>query len=396
MIFFQKFTWLVISRLIAALLQAASLIVVARNAGPENFGIVAAFMGLVIVFQTIFDCGLFTFITKLRASEAESPAVSIALTTYRYIGLGLCLVLTVMAISLSVAGEMPWWTLVPLAFAGWLERQGDVRLTVALADGEVWKNSATLVIRRSITLGLLLALGLTAVSPVVAFGIASLVASVVSLGLSYKLVVVKVEAGSISIAEVRQLLRNSRPFWVNSIGVQIRNVDVLLVGTVASPVAAGLYGAIARSLNPLMLLASSMASVLLPMAVKTDRKSGRSLIVPVISLMCLIAFVHILAAVFADKYVPLLFGAEFIPAVSGFRVVLIGIIFASFSSIQTALLQARGREVMVGKVSLVTSVLALCGIAIGAHQGGVLGATIGLAFSYVAQSFMLLMGGRRK
>ncbi|STX04935.1 lipopolysaccharide biosynthesis protein [Kocuria rosea] len=396
MIFFQKFAWLVISRLVAALLQAASLIVVARNAGPEIFGVMAAFMGLVIVLQTVFDCGLFTFITRLRASEPESPTVTRALKTYKYIGLGLCVILTALAISLSMAGEMPWWTLMPLAFAGWLERQGDVRLTVALADGEVWKSSATLVIRRSITLGLLVAFGMTAVSPVLAFGTASLVASVVSLGLSYKLVVLRTEAGKISIVEVRQILRTSRPFWINSIGVQIRNIDVVLVGAVAGSVVAGLYGAIARSLNPLMLLASSMASVLLPMAVKADRKGGRSLVVPVVLLMCFIAFVHIIGAIFADKYVPLLFGVEFLPAVGGFRIVLIGLIFASFSSIQTALLQARGREILVGRVSLVTSALALGGIAIGAYQGGVLGATIGLTISYVAQSLMLLFESSRK
>lgn len=394
MVLIRRFAWTVVGRIIAAVLQAASLILVARGAGPETFGYLAAFMGLIIVFQTVFDFGLFTFITKLRASDPKSPSILKALTLYRNIGMALGLVLVMAATLLAGAISVIWWLFIPLALAGWLERQSDVRLNIALADGDVWKNSITLVFRRMLAFALLVAAMETSVDPVLAFGLGSLTAALLSLIISHKLVALEGEHKQPSTRESRELLRSSRHFWINSMGVQMRNLDVLLVGVVSTPVVAGFYGSIARSLSPLLLVASSMANVLLPMATKMDRKEGRSLVVPTASLMSIITITYSSMAVFADDLVILAFGSKFLPAVDGFRVVFIGLIFASLSSIQTALLQASGKEKVVGRVSLIASVLSLAGIAIGVSLGAVMGAAIGLAFSYVAQSCMLFLASR--
>ncbi|WP_035926589.1 lipopolysaccharide biosynthesis protein [Kocuria rosea] len=384
----KNFAWMTASRLGAALIQALSFLLVARQAGPAEFGVLAAFMGTVIVLQAVVDLGIPTFITKTRAGDREDRQVLRALRLYSRVGLILGMLLCVTGTVFAVVYGQSWWWLLPLAVAGWLERQSDVRLTVALADGDVWKNSLNLMVRRTATL-LLLLIGMNLqMDAAIAFGAASALASVLSVLLSRRFVVLPELAERTSWRNSQKIIKDSKAYWANSLGAQLRNLDVLLVGLVATPVAAGHFGAVARAIGPLRMVTASLATVLLPVAV---RKNGnrKELMIPLAAVLGAMFVVYVLLLIFARDIVLLLLGPEYAPATLALQLVVGGLIFASVTSVLTPLLQARGSQVSVGRLSILFSVMSLGGVALGGSYGGVSGAGLGLSITYLLHCLAL-------
>lgn len=384
-----RLTWIMGGRLLAALLQATSLIVVARMAGPVEFGVLAAFLGLIVVLQATFDLGIPTYVTRLAAKSRDVPEVVWCLQIFGRFGFLLFVVLTCVAVAVSIHSGEAWWLLCPLAVAGWLERQSDVRLNIAVADGDVWKSSINLVTRRLLTVALLIGFLTLDLDATGAFAVASMLASMVSLWMSRYLVRLLIPTKKIDKTILKEILRASRPFWANSVGAQIRNFDIIVVAAVVSPLVAGYYGAIARSLNPLMMLSTSLASVILPMATKAIGKNGRPLWIPIGGVLGLLFVAYGLMITFMPYGIHQIFGSEFMATVPGFRIAIVGLFFASLSAVQTAFLQARGKERVVGRISVGTSIVMLLAIAGGAVLEGVTGAAVGLAASYAMQCAML-------
>lgn len=390
MVLFRKFIWIVASRLLAAVLQAVTLILIARSAGPSQFGLLSAFMGIVVIIQVISDCGIAPYVTRLRATSPDASFIGVALKVHRFLGILACAMLLGVAVIFSFIGNQGWWSLIPLAIAGYFERQGDVKLTLAIADGDVWKNAFNLILRRLITF-LVVIIGTYAnLQPILVFGMGSLAGSYVSFWISRRLVAFQRHPRAVGRVEVRDVLTESSPFWINSIGAQLRNFDAFLVATLTTPAIAGYYGVISRSLNPLMMISSSLATVLLPLASRAEGKVGRALTVPVGIVFGLVVSLYLTLAYHAENVVFILFGSEFLPASSGFRVVLVGLIFASLSALLSSFLQAHGAARCVGRVSIVTSIISLIGISIGVILAGILGAAVGLGTAYVIQSICLV------
>ncbi len=378
------FAWITFGRMLAAVLQALSLILVARYAGPANFGVLAAFIGLVIVFQAFFDFGISTYITKQRAKSSDDPQVVEAIYIYQYLGAALLMSLSMAALILSYIEQYAWWLFLPLAIAGCLERQSDVRLTIALADGDVWKNATNLVVRRAIALAVLLAVVQVGLDALQAYGIAAVMSSFVSYVVSRRFVKIDGHPGGLSWTKSKAILVASRPFWANSLGAQLRNLDVLLVNHVATASIAGYYGAVSRSVSPLRMVSSSLATVMLPMVARRNGRV-RSFLWAVAVVIGSLSAGYASLAVFAEQAVLFLLGAEYLPAVVAFKIVIVGLVFASVSSVMTSILQASGWEKSVGKISLATSFLALAGVAVGVTLFEATGAAFGLSVSYIVQ-----------
>lgn len=391
MVLFQRFAWIAASRVVAAALQAVTLVLIARVIGPSQFGILASFIGLIIIIQVISDGGIGTYVLRLRVNDPRSNQISLALKVHKFLGILACVLLMVASIIVANVTGLLWWLLIPLAVAGYVERQGDVRLTLAIADGDVWKNAISLTLRRLLTLlGVLIGF-YTTMDAILYFGIATLSGSLLSLWLSRRIIDCPKYVGKFSFRECRELYSACRPFWVNSIGVQLRNLDVILVATLATPVVAGYYGSVARSLSPLMMISSSLATVLLPIAAGAKGKIEKSLVIPVTMVLSMVSMFYIGMAYYADEIVLLLFGPQYGPAAGAFRIAVLGLIFSSTSSLLTSLLQARALEKYVGFVSIFTSFLSLTAISVGVSFYGLIGAATGLALAYVVQATCLVV-----
>lgn len=388
---FGRIAWLMLARVVAAGLQALIMIIIARKAGPTDFGVMSAFLGLCVLFQAIFDMGLSTYLTRLRAATPNAPRVYWTLRVYLVIGLLLFVSLTTLAAFTGISTGHAWWYLVPLAAVAFLERQADMRVVIALADGDIWKNFIVLVIRRIITLAVLLyAINLNA-DVVFGFGLAALVGAGASVAISMSIIKHKVPRQKVRIADARKLLFEARGFWANSIGGQLRNLDIVLVSSLATATTAGYYSAIAKTTNPLLMLSASLAAVILPV-VSGDRSDRFQLVRrPIMVVLCIMALIYVILAIFADELIPWLLGEDYTPAVRGFQLVMLALIFAGICSILNSILQAQGYEGMVGRISLASACLCLVLISAGSLFWGVTGAAAGLGASYVVQAFILVV-----
>lgn len=387
----SRVAWMVSGRLLAAVLQAGALVLVARSSGPTGFGALAAFLGLVVVFQSAFDLGIPTYLLRQAARHKNSTEIALCLRVFRKIGWLLLFALFGLALLFSASAELDWWSFLPLAVAGWLERQADVRLNIAVANGEVWKNTVNLVFRRSITLALLVYGEVLGWNALEAFSLASMIGSMVSYLMSYRLARLPHFVNKLEGPASRELLRRCRPFWANSMGTQMRNFDVSIVTIMASPLVAGYYGAIARSLNPLMLLSTSLATIVLPLVARSEGKNQKKLWLPIGGTLGVVFAVYGALFALTPNLIPLVFGEDFEATTNGFRVALFGLVFASISAVQTAFLQALGKEKIVGRISMATSAFMMLSVAIGAVLGGVTGAALGLTACYALQFISLLL-----
>ncbi|ROZ63278.1 lipopolysaccharide biosynthesis protein [Kocuria soli] len=386
------FLWVTGGRLAAALLQSLALILVARGTDPEKFGVFSAFLGLVVVLQTSVDLGVSTYALRVRAADPFDPDIRRCLNVYRWLGAVLLSVLLVAGMLLATFGEIPWWWLIPLAVGLTVERQADMRLNMAIADGDTWKNSSVLVARRMVALGIVV-VAAEALGPITAYGLGSLLAALLSWLLGTQLVSVTTPSSERPPNDTRYILRRSRPFWANSFMAQVRNLDTLVVGFVASSVQTGYYGAISRSVSPLRMIGTSLAGVMMPAAVKSGRgdKRGKRRVLMVLLLGLGLAYTAL--GVTAHSWVVWLLGSDYQGAVAGFRFLLVALALDGVSSVITAVMQGSGLERVVAWSATASSLLGLGAVALGGWLEGATGAAAGLALSYVVQFVIMLVGG---
>lgn len=403
----QSFLWVVGGRLLAAFIQALTLVLLARGTEPERFGMVSAFMGAAIVLQTVVDLGVSGYALKVRAADAFDPAVALCVRIYRRLGVLLLGLVAAVGIGLAIVDRVPWWLFLPLGVGMAIERQADMRLNLAVADGDTWKNSSVLVARRIITL-VLLALLSPLLGAVVAYGAGLTIGAVLSWLAGLKLITVPLgePRGSTPPAPgddppapdaqplaAAALIRTARPFWADSVMAQIRSLDALIVTAVAAPIQAGYYGAISRSVSPLRMVGTSLASVMLPAAVKSGRSDKRRMRRILLALFAGLAVLYALLGITAGWWVILLLGQDYAGAVPGFRLLLAGLALDGVSSVIGAVMLGSRLESVVAWSVTIASLLGLVLVAGGGLLHGSTGAAAGLAASYVLQFLIMLAGG---
>jgi O-antigen/teichoic acid export membrane protein len=229
----RQFAWVSLGRVAAALIQAATIIVVARNASVAEFGVFSAAYGVIIVAPVIYDIGLSLFVTQERAKSPDSPLIRGALRVNGFIA---AIVLGVGLITcLALVPATDGYSLVFTPYVVWMvtERNANTWLAVAFADGDAWLNMTNLVTRRIFTLVALVGLVALGVGPVLAFGLAAAVAGAGSL-LAVRLYVRR-RLHVPPSRDTRQILRNSIAFWGYQMAGQLRNLDVLVATMAIGP-----------------------------------------------------------------------------------------------------------------------------------------------------------------
>jgi len=384
----SQFAWVSGGRVLGALIQTVTFVLVARNAGPIDFGLLGAAFGIATVIQTGFDFGLSTLVVRERASEKNNPIVTDALrladANAVYLSASVGLLLVAAGILLSPT----FFMMLPLAIWVGSERQADTWLGIPLADGDARVNTVNLVLRRAAALavyGILVAVG---TAPVLAFSIALAAASVAS-----SIAVRRYVSSLVAVRRVefdrKHIFRVARPYWVNSLGTQARNLDAAIVSAVAGPLQAGFYGVASRTTGPMRILSTSLATVILPAASRADPRQIRRLGLMTCG-VCLGLSILYAAVIFVAPWLVLTFlGNAYSGAVQPIQVAIGGLVFAAGASLFGSILQGVGKQVFVAKAAVGTTILCLVGTSAGAIQFGATGAAVGLAASFIFQSMIL-------
>jgi len=386
---YGQIAWVSAGRLVAAVLQAVGLVLVARWAGPDRFGALSVVLGIATVAQTTADLGLSTHVVRERAASPHSGAVRRALVLNDRVSLVLGATAALALLGVGAGLDRTYLALLPLAV--WLaaERNADAWLGVAIADGDARLNVASLLGRRLLLLLGVLALTAAGVDPLLAYAGTAAVAALTASFSARRAMLPRLPAAA--AVPLRSVLRETWPYWLNSLATQARNLDVLVVAALAGAAQTGYYSLASRVTSPLRILPTSMATVLVPAASGASADELRPLVSVVRRMVLCMTALYVALALLVPVGLPLLLGPAYANAVGPAQVVVLGLPFAASASLLGALLQARGAKTFVAQVALGTTLSCLACVAWGAAEAGALGAAAGLASSFLLQSGVLVV-----
>ncbi|MCR2784959.1 MULTISPECIES: oligosaccharide flippase family protein [unclassified Microbacterium] len=387
-----QFFWVSGGRFMGALLQAVTLALFARVATPALFGVVASLTGIFLLMHALTDLGVTSHMTAVRASDPASGVVSAALRFNLWSSIVMAAVLTVLAVAWSAVSGVEAGALVGLAVATSIDRYADLRATLALADGNAKIFVGNMNLRRLVTLAAFLASIAVGAPALAGLAIATVIGSLAA-GLSAFALTRAVELGSDPVP-LGALIRGSWPYWLNTVGTQIRNLDVAVVTAAGGPLASGFYAAASRLTSPFRIIPTAMATVLLP-AVSRLRAQGRGL-APAAKPAALVVFttsaVYAFGVLIAPWVVTLVLGAAYAGAVVPVQIVMASMPFAAVASVLGSILQGVGQTRIVGSAAIAMSSVCLVMAFVGASLSGAAGAAMGLGFSYLVQAGILSYG----
>lgn len=383
----HQFSWLASGKLVAAALQAAALVLIARVSGPEAFAIISLALALSLIVQVLANAGLTTYVLRTRAVTPLHPLITPAL---KLTAESAVVSMTSLLLALFVLAAIDIRAIFLLPLAAWAaaESYTETLLSVCLADGDVRVNIRLLVLRRLASVGSLAALLAVHLEPLFAFSVAMAVPSVVA-SLYARRCVKSLLTGKVRWRDRREVLRDARHFWWHSVATQLRNLDVFLVSAFAGLGQAAFYAAASRITGPLRILPISLATVLLPASAKHGAGALRPVLRPASLLMGGMLLIHSILIVIMPWVVPLLLGAAYMSAIAPMQVITGGLIVAAFTSMVTAILQGVGLARAVGVVSAVGTFICLVSISVGSLRWGALGAAYGLGSSLCLQAMAL-------
>lgn len=252
------------ARAVAALMQAAILVVLARALGPSSFG--AFVVGLTAGALAGVVTGMGSAMQALLLDQqAEHRSVGTTLLVAR--------VLTAIVAGAVTFGSCLLLGLPPLvAFVGglwsWTEVVIELIQALLLGQGRLRAASFTILVRRVGPASALLAAALIGHSMWV-WLLGGFVATIASSCAALRGLFARPAA-------IRPVMRASRHYWTSTILSTLQTADVAVVGVfVPNPALVGHYAAAARATSPLNLLTGSLVSVLTPEWVQIDGARDR-------------------------------------------------------------------------------------------------------------------------
>jgi len=380
-----------VARGVYALSQAVLLILLARDVGAHEFGIMASFLAAHTFLFLVAGMNTPTFVTR----EIALGNVATALAGIRANAIVMAIAMLCAAGSSLLAVSQP---LMALAVAGnatavWSERVTENRLAIAYGERRIGAPVATLMIRSLAPLGLYLGLGVAGVDQLLAFAIARVAAGIVCQLLGALLV--RLPGCSCERVPLTGVLRQQASLAVSVGMVSLRTLDSVLVIAIAGASNSGVYSAVSRVVSPFGILAMATVPVLVPRAAVASPDKVRRILDALLIGGLLLSSVTLLAFPYREILVVSVLGPEFAGggAVLAFALLRIGP-YAVAPLIGSAL-QAKGIGRAVAINDAATSVMALIALAVGAIVAGATGAAAGFALVSLIGVAALWALGRR-
>jgi len=384
----KNFSWALLGRIIAALSQTLGIILLARWENIINFGIVISILAFSTVLMAFIDFGLNTFMIKERAREVNSTLVNYCVKLNSNITLIVGLFFFIVILLLSYYNNNFFFYILPLTLWIIFEKRNEQLLGIYIADGNNKRATKLLVTRRVLAVSLfILSFKLFDINPTLSYGLSLLLSSFLlfiftlkdlnlNLNLDFKYT-------------LKEIFRKTYPYWINSLFAQLRNIDVTIVGLISTPLHAAYFGFINRAVTPLNMVATSMASVILPSVAKKEIKNEHYYFYLIFTTI-LASLPFLLLFFTVDLLVPFALGEKYIPTIPLFKIICIGLIFFSASSIIASILQGSDLQKEVAKVNVISTSIYLLILIPLTYYGNSLYATYSLISFFLFR--LLFMG----
>ncbi len=349
----RNFSWLVLANLATMGASFVLIILVARQLGQEQLGVYSSIMSLVFIFAYVADFGTSSVITRELSRDKQSVSVYI-----RY-SFGLSVVLALAAFGLTL-------------FTGWLlGKTGDVLILLVMAS--FWMVSDSLpdvfvsAFRAFENMHLITVMNL--ISKIVLVGGVGLLALGI-WGFSLKGVFwVYVLSGLIGLFAAgymayrkfgrfrlsfsplftRNILKQSYFIGLSGLCFAVYNrVDVLMLSTMQSDTAAGIYSACYGLFLLVSIIPSLATSAVFPAFSRhyvTSRGKLRQDCVKGVQILLLLAVVIVTAIYLLGGWLlGFLYGGGYDAAVPALRILMLSIVFTFPASILSTLLIISGKQ----------------------------------------------------
>jgi O-antigen/teichoic acid export membrane protein len=393
-----------VSQVTALVATTALAVVVARDLGPADFGVLAALQGVALILTVFVDAGIATYVlrelTTARHAGPQGEPVHAASLVSAGLSAAASAATILLVASVSIGAVLLQNAELALALGGL------VGYTSLLACAD----SLEVVYRAGRRLGLLAAaillekgvlVTVVSVALLAHGGILAIAAGYLAAGavrLAFDLIAVRglgmVAWHRPSRAAIAGVLRGALPFGLGStIPTAVVRLDATLISFV-STTAAGLYAVGDRILTVLLIVPSTSAATLFPLLGREH--SIRETAHRAASVMFLAGGVIAVTGIeLAPFVVPRLFGTAYQEAVVPVQLMLLATPFAYASSMLMTGLYSRGREHLVLMVMLGCTVAGTAFVVGGQLAFGVDGAAAGYALRFLGFFAALGVTSRR-
>ncbi|WP_432794320.1 oligosaccharide flippase family protein [Rhodococcus ruber] len=362
------------ARMAGSALSALGLILLARSVSVSDFGIVSIAIAIGTMLSVVSDFGTQNFLSvnfatsrfDLVRSGIRIGSISVVIWS------ALCLV----GCSLIFGWNSFSWSISAVLIALLFEKNVESLLAVSVARGDRVFPALSILTRR--VAAILCFIGATALG---CDGVASY-----ALGAVFSVFLAQWQVMSVRLripgwrrfADTSDVLKECSPFFINSTFAQVRVLDVVIVGSIASVESAALYGAASRLTSPLVLFGSALSVVVLPYAARaTEASIGRFVRLVVLSSI-IVSALFVLTFPFGDALMSIVYGEDFEGGGDVLSALLVGYPVFIAGSILLAVLQGRGKERFAASNSIAFAVVLAVVVTSGATMGGGEGAAIGV------------------
>ncbi len=386
----RRFTSLSASRILAAAVQAISLIVVARFVEVAVFGELSVIIAVVTFVFVAAAAGLPAFILREHAL-AEYGAVRSALRAN--IATSLVAAVILVAASLALIRDPLGWVAVVLAVAVAVDKTVDCQLSVPIAEKRMPAVTLSIAGRAAVMAVtftvVMVATG--AAEPVWAYAGARAASAV--FGLAHT-VAIRVRFPDTAWPWQR-LARAVWPLAAANLISAMRALDALVVFVVGGSATAGLYSAATRPFAPAAIVAGAAGSVLMPHSARAEPGALRRPLRRLRWITVGATAALIPVAFLGPVLVVLLYGEEYREAGAALGIALITVPAMISAPLMSTVLQARGDEKFVVSNGVVFLPVLVVFVGAGTVLAAETGAAVGLALATWGRNAGLVWGVSR-
>ncbi|WP_435526865.1 lipopolysaccharide biosynthesis protein [Microbacterium aurantiacum] len=380
------------ARVLAAVFQAFFFILGARWLTPAEFGLVNAWIAVAVLISVIIASGIPQFLLKARAEGDEERVGQLLYVSSRATLVVVVAAVSVMFVVVPFLGS--WGGLISvclIAIGAVMDKATETRLSIFIADRKALIPALALISRRAVSFFAVLTLLSTDVQ-----GRLEWFAGCFALGAATGLLTTVMPLRVATVRHMdRRLLRELAPFAIANATAQGRSLDIPIVTLLAGPASGGIYSAAYRLAGPILLVATSVSSVILPESARGSREGARKGLVVLLACTAVAGLASAICGMLCAPIVVWVLGAEYADAAEVLVFMLPAIVMVGATSVLGSVLQGRGRASFVSKNGLVFLLVYLCLLLVGVWMWGAIGAGVALLVSYVFKvSAMLLFAFR--
>lgn len=389
--FGRQVGWSFGSKLVAALLQMVTLVLLARALSPGLFAFVSSVNVALQVVVVINGFGLQRQIQLRRARDPLDPnlqSLFVVRLRYTYVSAAIWL-----ALCLGAAAVLQNPLLLAIApTAIWLsvEQTTTVWNGISIVDGKNKVLMPSYLYRRLPVVVALAAAAFLDASAVWAWSLGLAFGSVLAFWRGYG----TQERWAKVLWPAKSLITSKVAldfgFWFNQLGTQLRDFDVAAIALV-SPHTAGIYALPARLVRPMNIVTQAVGQVAFPRLVRrrdiTLKELGVGL---VLGSLPVIAISGVIAAL--APLIPTVVGEAYAESVRPMQIMCLAAAVSGTTTLLTVYLQARSTPAtqFAGAATFGTAIFQICLAAAGAVVHGAVGAAVGATIAQTVLTVLLL------